>query len=135
MAENDVQQFFNRDTGHKPSENFARTDRAIYRLARTDADGKPIKIAVECVSGGGNVPRNATSFRSLQKEIDLDGEFESVVGMADSVLTALKKLRPGEVEVEFGVELGGEMGIPLVTKGEAKANFKVTLKWKNSEKE
>ena len=41
------------------------------------------------------------------------------------------RVKPGEVEIEFGIELGGEMGIPLVTRGEAKANFKVTLKWKD----
>jgi len=129
-------QFFQGESNDQSSTKSLRTDRAIYKLPRKDKNGNPIIIAVECIEGGGNVPRNATSFRKLAHEIevDLEAEFESVAAVAESVLKSLKALRPGEVEIEFGVELGGEMGIPLVTKGEAKANFKVTLKWKEGGK-
>jgi PHP family Zn ribbon phosphoesterase len=127
-------QFFRGEIADGKSAKPPRTDRAIYQLPRRDKNGLPITIAVECVDGGGNVPRNATSFRKLAREIhvDLQAEFESVAAVAESVLDSLKALRPGEVEIEFGVELGGELGIPLVTKGEAKANFKVTLRWKQA---
>jgi len=112
-------QFFRGETAGRASTRSPRTDRAIYRLPRKDKKGNPITIAVECVEGGGNVPRNATSFRKLAKdlEVDMDAELESVAAVAESVLDSIKALRPGEVEIEFGVELGGEMGIPLVTKG------------------
>jgi Trypsin-co-occurring domain 1 len=124
-------QFFHGGGPEKGSARSDNSDRAIYRLAKSDKNGKPLTIAVECVEGGGNLPRNATSFRKLSREIqaDLESEFESVAAVAESVLACLKALQPGGVEIEFGVELGGELGIPLVTKGEAKANFKVTLKW------
>jgi Trypsin-co-occurring domain 1 len=127
-------QFFKGETADRPTAKTPRTDLAIYRLSRNDQSGVPMTIAVECVKGGGNVPRNATSFRKLSREVqrDLEAEFQSVVAVADSVLNSLKSLRPGEVEIEFGVELGGELGIPLVTRAEAKANFKVTLKWKQA---
>jgi hypothetical protein len=129
-------QIFHGETTDKSLTKSPRTNRAIYLLSRKDKHGQPLTIAVECIEGGGNVPRNATSFRKLAQnlEVDLEAEFESVAAVAESVLNSLKALRPGEVEIEFGVELGGEMGIPLVTKGEAKANFKVTLKWKESGK-
>jgi hypothetical protein len=130
-------QFFQGGTGREPSKKSQRTNVAIYTLSRKDKNGNPITIAVECIEGGGNVPRNATSWRKYTHEIkiDLEEELESVAALADTVLNSLKALRPGEVEIEFGVELGGEMGIPLVSKGEAKANFKVTMKWKDAKAE
>jgi hypothetical protein len=43
-------------------------------------------------------------------------------GMAD--ITA-----PESVTLEFGLQIGGEMGVPLITKGTAQANVKVTVTW------
>lgn len=130
----DTPQFYNGETTDQSPKKSSRTSRAIYRLPKEDKNGHPITIAVECVEGGGNVPRNAASFRQLTRdfEIDMETEIESVAAMAETVLNALRVLQPGEVEIEFGIELGGEMGIPLITKGEAKGNFKVTLKWNKS---
>ncbi|MDJ0518468.1 MAG: CU044_2847 family protein [Trichodesmium sp. MO_231.B1] len=45
-------------------------------------------------------------------------------------LNAFKKKAIPNVEkvtLEFGIELGGEVGIPYVTKGTAKSNLKVTV--------
>ena len=39
------------------------------------------------------------------------------------------KLRPSECAIEFGVNVGGEAGVPFITKGTVGANFKVSLKW------
>ncbi len=33
-----------------------------------------------------------------------------------------------EVTLEFGIELGGEAGVPYVTKGTAKSHLKITVK-------
>jgi hypothetical protein len=109
------------------------SNRAIYRVPGKTRDGEPLTIAVECVEGGGNVPRNAASFQGIARRLDIEEELAAVAAVAESVLNSLKAARPGAVEIEFGVELGGEMGIPLLTKGEAKANFKVTLKWSGKE--
>ena len=107
----------------------------MYRVPKKDKNGDPIVIAVEVVEGGGNVPRNATSFRKIPSAADLAEELEKIGGVAEAVLESLKAIRPGAVELEFGVELGGEMGVPLVTKGQAKANFKITLKWTNADQQ
>lgn len=37
---------------------------------------------------------------------------------------------PAEIGMEFGVDVGGEAGIPFVTKGTMNANFKVSVTWK-----
>ena len=52
-----------------------------------------------------------------------------MAALAKTAVDALRKLNPGAVEIEFGVELGGSVSIPLITKGEAKANLKITVKW------
>lgn len=36
---------------------------------------------------------------------------------------------PAEIGMEFGVDVGGEAGIPFVTKGTINANFKVSVTW------
>lgn len=33
------------------------------------------------------------------------------------------------IQLEFGVQIGGEMGIPFITKGSVASNVKVTLTW------
>ena len=37
--------------------------------------------------------------------------------------------KPSEIGIEFGVDAGGEAGIPFVTKGSVGANFKISLIW------
>ena len=37
---------------------------------------------------------------------------------------------PSKVTLEFGLQVGGETGIPLVTKGSAQANIKAAIEWK-----
>ncbi|MCP4103999.1 MAG: hypothetical protein GY749_00440 [Desulfobacteraceae bacterium] len=36
---------------------------------------------------------------------------------------------PESVQIEFGLQLGGEAGIPFVTKGSAQSNIKITMNW------
>ena len=36
---------------------------------------------------------------------------------------------PTKVTLEFGLQAGGETGVPFVTKGTAQANVKVTIEW------
>jgi len=36
---------------------------------------------------------------------------------------------PSKVTLEFGLQAGGETGIPFITKGTAQANVKVTIDW------
>ena len=38
--------------------------------------------------------------------------------------------KPESIELEFGIQLGGETGVPFVTKGTAQANVKVGVTWK-----
>ncbi|APX12916.1 CU044_2847 family protein [Tateyamaria omphalii] len=39
---------------------------------------------------------------------------------------------PEEIGMEFGIDVGGEAGIPFVTKGTMNANFKVSVVWRKA---
>lgn len=125
-------QFFKTDV--PSTQKSVQTNRAVYRLPGKTKNGVAKLIVVECIEGGGNVPRNAATVTGNINKLDFKKELESVTAMARTALDAMKALSPGEVEIEFGIELGGTMGIPLITKTDAKANFKVTLKWQNQVK-
>ena len=61
--------------------------------------------------------------------------FHTISTMVEHASEALvHKLRsleiaPKSCSIEFGVDVGGEAGIPLITKGTIGANFKVTVCW------
>ncbi len=81
------------------------------------------------------IPRNASRdiVRKVAKE--LGEQLEPLSAVADTIRNALIAANnPSEIEVEFGLELGGEGGIPMIMEGSAKANFKITLKWANDKK-
>lgn len=48
--------------------------------------------------------------------------YEKYQGVAASI-------RPERIEIEFGIKISGETGIPFVSKGAAEATIKVTAKW------
>ena len=121
------EQFFRLPSSSSSRQKRTQTDRAIYSLR--NSQGKTVTIAVDCVEGGGNVPRDAASLRDVAADLDIERELAAITAVAETLVGRLKVLTPGTIEIEFGVELGGEIGIPLITKGEAKANFKITLKW------
>lgn len=58
----------------------------------------------------------------------------TIKGYSTMVLSTVKesmedKLKPSKVSMEFGIQAGGETGVPFVTKGSAQANVKVTIEW------
>ncbi|MEM7554350.1 MAG: CU044_2847 family protein [Cyanobacteria bacterium P01_A01_bin.84] len=50
--------------------------------------------------------------------------------MLDTIRSSLTKDHaPNRVRLEFGLQAGGETGVPFVTKGTTKANVKITIEW------
>ena len=63
----------------------------------------------------------ARNFQDIQKTIHVYTVY---------TLNAFKKVAIANVDkvtLEFGIELGGEAGVPYVTKGTAKSNLKITV--------
>ena len=40
-----------------------------------------------------------------------------------------KQLIPSKLAIEFGIQAGGETGVPFVTKGSTQANVKILVEW------
>ena len=63
-------------------------------------------------------------------------QLEHVADVVDSAAAAFLRrldgisIKPAEISLEFGVNVGGEAGIPFVTKGTVGANFKINVTWK-----
>lgn len=47
------------------------------------------------------------------------------------VSDAVKELQPDEMEIEFGLKVGGESGV-IIAKGTAEVNFAVRVLWKRA---
>lgn len=60
----------------------------------------------------------------------LEGALEPVTAAARAALVSLRKARPDEIVVEFGVDLAFEAGA-VITKSQAGCHLKVTVAWRN----
>ncbi|WP_395022564.1 CU044_2847 family protein [Dongia sp.] len=91
---------------------------------------KSTVILFESSSGDMVLPAGVRGIEEIQGVAkDFGEQLQPVILMARQALESLKSIAPGKIQIEFGIEVGGKAGIPLVTEGSAKANFKVTLAW------
>jgi hypothetical protein len=74
------------------------------------------------------------SGRFVETQKQMVQNFQAIQGTIRAytvyTLNAFKKVAIANVDkvtLEFGIELGGEAGIPYVTKGTAKSNLKITV--------
>lgn len=95
-----------------------------------DKDGQPVFVMVDVNDAGQGLPRKASTTEIKKCAEQFETVLAPLSALSRAVIHALKSASPSELGVEFGVELGGTAGIPLITKSEGKANFKVQLKWK-----
>lgn len=86
-------------------------------------------------AAGGTVRAEAYS------EDFIEGTPEHLNNVADVIDTASETFvqrlmgmasKPTGCSIEFGVNVGGEAGIPFVTKGTIGANFKVVVSWEQN---
>ncbi|MEO3854935.1 CU044_2847 family protein [Acrocarpospora sp. B8E8] len=96
-------------------------------VGETDGEGQYIEAEIEpgpgisLASRGGKLEETSWS---LAEAFDRVGPaLEVILGKLRSQLRA-----PKEIEVEFGLTLGGEFGV-IFTKGTAEASFTVRAKW------
>ena len=81
-------------------------------------------IHIQAMSLGGE-ERVAYSIPSFKEVTD------AVEGIAQAMVTTLKKVKPQGASVEFGLEIGLEAGqlTALLVKGTGTANLKIILEW------
>jgi len=83
------------------------------------SDPNPLRGAVE------NVASAATSISNVGDIIA-----QSSRDILESMKQGLGESTPDEVELEFGVSLKGDFGIPIIAKASGEATFKVRIAWK-----
>lgn len=59
---------------------------------------------------------------------------DSIEGIAQTIKTALDKIKPTKASVEFGVEFGVESGqlTAMIVQGNGSANLKICMEWNES---
>lgn len=78
-------------------------------------------ITAKCVSPEAIRKKMAQNFQAIQSTIRTYTVY---------TLNAFKQISTANVDkvtLEFGIELGGEAGIPYITKGTTKSNMKITV--------
>ena len=85
---------------------------------------------VEIAEGITALVETTQDFRGRTEDVPLPTNIAGTIEeIGRAVMAAATALAPDKFGVEFGLEAGGEAGIPFVTKGTAKAAFKVSLEW------
>lgn len=88
-------------------------------------NGTIVHIQVTALGGEEEVAFTLPSFNEVTHAIE---------GIAESVVSTLKKVKPKKASVEFGLEIALESGqlTALLVKGTGTSNLKITLEWGES---
>ena len=83
---------------------------------------------------------------SIRRKIDSKQRLEMMRNVTSSTLSVFKNsvvdqikneviegVKPKSISLDIGLQFGGEMGVPFVTKGSAQANLKVSIIWEMKE--
>ena len=72
--------------------------------------------------------KGKTNLKGVRREFD---EVKAIIAeCCNGLFSAFNKIPDASrFTVEFGVKLGGETGVPLITKATGEVNFKVTAEW------
>jgi len=76
----------------------------------------------------------APGVATARARMTLEEALASLQPSLSKVTKTLQAVAPDEMEVEFGLKMGGETGI-IVARGTAEVNFRVTLCWKAGTRE
>lgn len=97
------------------------------------AGGGTILIEAEAAPSSETMRGFAAKKALEQVEQTFEAALENVKATANAVITKLRDIQqaPEEVTVEFGIKFGAK-GNVYIAGGEAEANFKVAIKWKQA---
>jgi hypothetical protein len=83
---------------------------------------------------GGKIDEITDKAKEYARDFSRVGDYIMIV--CDDIYTkyqaAVEGVRPDALEIEFGIKISGEAGVPFVSKGSAEATIKVTAKWNST---
>ena len=103
----------------------------IYIEATDDLEACEVDT-ISPISEAGEEEEEAASDKGLKEDFQkhIEDLQSTIFAYTNYSLAAFKKVAIANIDkvtLEFGVEIGGEMGIPYVTKGTAKSNLKIQV--------
>ncbi|WP_320192512.1 CU044_2847 family protein [uncultured Desulfobacter sp.] len=101
-------------------------DTVIYietseNVAVVEADETKNKVEEPLVSKGNVVESAVQKFKSIE------GTIKTYTNHTLNAFREVAAANVDKVTLEFGIKVGGEAGIPYVTKGTAESNLKITV--------
>ncbi|GAB7188674.1 hypothetical protein ATKI12_8505 [Kitasatospora sp. Ki12] len=96
---------------------------SVGSVAVFEVDSRPAGSDLELAAAGSGVVARA--------KVTLDEALEQVRPALASVVRTVRSLSPDEVELEFGLKVGGDTSV-IIAKGTAEVNFAVRLRWSQS---
>ncbi|MET7295607.1 CU044_2847 family protein [Streptomyces griseoloalbus] len=92
--------------------------------------GGSVLVEQSGLPDGGPVKAGRVGDAVRELPVTLEGALEPITQAAHATLSQLRKARPDEITVEFGVDLAFEAGA-VITKSQAGCHLKVTVSWKD----
>ncbi|MEE1829420.1 CU044_2847 family protein [Streptomyces sp. SP17KL33] len=99
-------------------------------LTRIPLDGGGSILVEQAATLDGPVKAGRIGDAVQEIPVTLQGALEPVTVAAQAALDQLRKARPDEITIEFGVDLAFEAGA-VITKSQASCHLKVTVSWKS----
>ncbi|WP_324788490.1 CU044_2847 family protein [Streptomyces sp. H51] len=95
-----------------------------------DGDGTAV-FEVEPGSGGSDLELAADDGLMARAQTSLREALDRVKPALSQVSATVRELSPDEMEIQFGLKIGGESGV-IIARGTTEVNFAVRVVWKNS---
>lgn len=95
---------------------------------RTPDVGEPTRGGEEALVSKGGMEKAIQKFKAIE------GTIRSYTTYTLNAFRELAVANVDKVTLEFGIKVGGEAGIPYVTKGTAESNLKITVECSFQEK-
>jgi hypothetical protein len=98
----------------------------------TETDSRDLKFYIQVSASAGGVelePVETEAIKGSSKHFEEIAKVAEVAGQSFISRMSTMANKPASCSIQFGVNVRGEAGIPLVTKGTVGANFSVTIEW------
>lgn len=93
-------------------------------------DGGCVLVEQPAATWDGPVKAGRVGDAVRELPVTLEGALEPITEAAHAILEQLRKARPDEITVEFGVDLAFEAGA-VITKSQASCHLRVIMAWKS----
>ncbi|MFF4985451.1 CU044_2847 family protein [Streptomyces sp. NPDC001046] len=100
----------------------------LFTMALDNGSGETAVFEVDADQAGSDLELAAGGDIVARARISVSEALDHVRPVLARVVDATRDLGPQEVEIQFGLKMGGEAGV-IIAKGTAEVNFAVRMVW------